>query len=358
MARDRIMRNLKRMAALAGLTVSLVFTAGYAGYGQSQQPSPQQGNSPNAGAPATPQLGDGDPLVVEMEHLILTMTDKEVNVVDIVNVKNNTDKEIPLDSTGKQDKDPTAFSISLPKEATDFKMMEQANRPIPAKAAATLAYSYKLPETGGHFILTTKRPYVIQNLNVLIPQGQSELQVQNQHMQDNGPMEFEGQNFHVYSTDSIKAGQSIDMTLLPVAGGKGQGNQATPSGQGNSGVGQVTRTAPDFHNPGHVRMWNQSALKQFNPHILLLVFSAILIAGIGFYSYRKWRNAKTNALLDENESMFQQLFLKQKVILNKLVELEEAYERSELPDEEYNLKREAYKTRLVEIKLKLLELVK
>ncbi|GAX91377.1 hypothetical protein [Effusibacillus lacus] len=306
-------------------------------------------NTPGHAA-ANTAAGKEAPLEIEMEHLILSVSGTEVSVLDILNVRNPSDKAVKVGQPARSG-NPAAdeFRYDLPKGAKDLKAMEESVKEIPAKGETTVAYAYKIPESGGHFVLSFNRPYPVKNLNVMVPEGQSKLVVQNQQMQDNGPMSFQGRNYHVYSAASIQPGLQLDMILLPTA--------ENTSRQGEK-AGQVTRTAPAFHNPGHIRMWYQSPLREFNPHILLIVFGSILAFAVGYYGYRKWKFASNNGWLEAEEEIFQQLYLKQKVLLNKLVELEDSYDRAELSDEDYQLRKKAYKSQLVEVKRKLLEFVK
>jgi len=119
--------------------------------------------------------------------------------------------------------------------------------------------------------------------------------------------------------------------------------------------GAVTRMAPDFHNPGHIRMWNQSILQPFNPHIVMIVFGAIIIAGIAYYTYFKWIHAKEDAKIrmDKEETAFKQLIMKQNAIMEKVIELESAFEKGQIAEDEYSEKMKAYKHHLVKVKMSL-----
>ncbi len=117
----------------------------------------------------------------------------------------------------------------------------------------------------------------------------------------------------------------------------------------------VTRTAPSFHNPGHLRMWYSSPLRSFDPHLFTAILLLILIAGIGWYFYfqMKHRASEEKVATNNDENVFQELVVKQKVILNKLLELEEMYKKGNLTDEEFEKKAVLYREHLVKVKMEL-----
>lgn len=119
--------------------------------------------------------------------------------------------------------------------------------------------------------------------------------------------------------------------------------------------GAVTRTSPAFHNPGHIRMWNQSFLQPFNPHILMIVLGAIIVAGIGYYTFFKFKPSMNELGNngDMEEAMFRQLISKQDAIMAKIVELQAAFEKGQISKEEYTKKMTEYKHYLVKLKLSM-----
>lgn len=117
----------------------------------------------------------------------------------------------------------------------------------------------------------------------------------------------------------------------------------------------VTRTSPSFHNPGHIRLWNESSLRSFNPHILMVVLAAIIIAALGYFLYFKRKNQIDDSIFssEKEENEFQYLVTKKKVILNKIVQLEEDFKAGNISEVELNDQKEAYRKHLIEVKLKL-----
>jgi hypothetical protein len=121
----------------------------------------------------------------------------------------------------------------------------------------------------------------------------------------------------------------------------------------------VTKSAPAFHNPGHIRMWEESALHNFNPHIFLIVLIAIILAGIFAFIYfrRKAKLEEARIGADKEEQAFKLLMSKQKAILEKIIELEETYGDGKLSEEDFNKKLAAYKEHLVQVKMSLRQFV-
>lgn len=117
----------------------------------------------------------------------------------------------------------------------------------------------------------------------------------------------------------------------------------------------ITRTAPSFHNPGHIRMWSESPFKEFDPHILMIILGIILIAWIYYYYTFVVKKARLQEkmLIDSDEGRFQQLLTKRTTLLNKIVELEDMFAAGKVDKEEYDLKIASYKQHLIQVKLDL-----
>lgn len=119
-------------------------------------------------------------------------------------------------------------------------------------------------------------------------------------------------------------------------------------------LSDVTRTAPSFHNPGHIRLWNDTPLRNFEPHLLMAILILLLVAGIGYFIYFK-RKAKLNkgTLNGQDDDEFLELTSKKNLLLKKIVQLEEAYEAGELSLDDFNEKNTAYKNYLYKVKQEL-----
>lgn len=117
----------------------------------------------------------------------------------------------------------------------------------------------------------------------------------------------------------------------------------------------VTRSTPSFHNPGHLRMWYTSPLRSFDPHLVTAILALIVIAGVGWFIYFQMKHRISEEKLEVNpdEKVFQELVVKQKVILNKLLELEEMHKTGTITDEEFEKKASLYREHLVKVKIEL-----
>ncbi|MFN7253321.1 MAG: hypothetical protein ACK4M9_21475 [Anaerobacillus sp.] len=117
----------------------------------------------------------------------------------------------------------------------------------------------------------------------------------------------------------------------------------------------VTRSTPSFHNPGHLRMWYSSPLRSFDPHLVTAILVLIVLAGIGWFVYFQLKHRASEEKVEANsdEKVFQELVVKQKVIMNKLLELEELHKAGEIADEQFEKKGSLYREHLVKVKIEL-----
>lgn len=117
----------------------------------------------------------------------------------------------------------------------------------------------------------------------------------------------------------------------------------------------VTRSSPSFHNSGHLRLWYETPLRNFDPHLLTAILVIIIVAAIGWFIYFQLKHRELEEKIEAgtDEKNFHDLVVKQKVILNRLLELEEMHKQGELADEEYKTKADAYRQHLVKVKVEL-----
>lgn len=310
-----------------------------------------------------------DKLSVEMQYIVVSPTqDGSTQIMDMVSYKNLTNEEYKGD--GKSE---GVISVTLPEGAQNLKMLEESikyketdngfvtTEAIPADESITLPFTYTVPQ-GQDIGITFNLPVAMYQ--VLVPEGMGSIEFKGADAQSQGFLSIDEKNYYTYTIQNIQANQTItlayDKTVQPSSDGtqpEGTQSESTDSAK-NSAVGNVTKAAPDFHNPGHLRMWEQSALKDFDPHILMIVLAVILIAGVGYFSYFKWKHraSATNAD-DKDEQAFKLLMAKQKTILDKILELEETLEKGQISESDYHAKLEAYKQHLVQVKLSLNQFV-
>lgn len=305
---------------------------------------------------------------IDMEYIVISPSqDGSTQVMDMVNYKNLTDEEYKGDGQSEG-----VISVPLPEGASNLKMLEDTikyketetgfvtTEPIPASGSVTLPYTYQMKQ-GQDIAIKFNLP--IAMYQVLVPEGSGSIEFKDAKVASQESLSIDEKNYTTYTIQNIQANQTVTLTYnkdkQPSASDSTQSQTEGTDTASDTGVGNVTKSAPDFHNPGHLRMWNQSALNKFNPHYLMIVLGAILLAGIGYFSYFSWKNKvkNQNRKSDKEEQAFKHLMAKQKAILDKILELEEALDNGQISENDYHAKLEAYKQHLVQVKLSLNQFV-
>ncbi|WP_053367095.1 hypothetical protein [Bacillus sp. FJAT-27245] len=302
---------------------------------------------------------DAEPkITVDMHYIVVSPAeDGSANMMNMVNYTNLDSSEYKGD--GKSE---AVLTVTLPEGSMGLNFldgkiaMKQTGKgfittdPIPGSQTIVLPYSYRMP-AGKEINLSFDYP--VQLMQVLVPEGMGSIEFKGVEATNQGVFNFEDQKYVGYSVEAIPAHEPLTMVynkdIQPKAGEAKQAGAASENGS------VVTKHAPAFHNPGHLRMWYQSPLKSFNPHVLMIVLGAIVIAGISYFSYFSIKNrAKAEKLEnDTDEKAFKLLMAKQNTIMDKILELEETFGNGLLTEEEYNAKIDAYKQHLVKVKLGL-----
>ncbi|ALC89976.1 hypothetical protein AM500_09455 [Bacillus sp. FJAT-18017] len=308
-------------------------------------------------APVTGASAAESKITIDMLYLVVSPAeDGSTNMMYMVNYTNTDSAEYKGD--GKSE---AVLNVTLPEGATNLAFMDAkitskqtdtgfiTTDPIPGNQTVVLPYSYRMP-AGKDINLAFDYP--AQLIQVLVPEGMGSIEFKGIKATNQGFFDFEDQKYVGYSVEGIQANQKLTMNY-------NKDVQPSPSetaqAGGNSTDSVVSKQSPAFHNPGHLRMWFQSPLKSFDPHILMIILAAILIAGISYYSYFRVKNRAEVEKLenDSDEKAFKLLMAKQKTIMDKIIELEENLGNGELSEDEYNAKLEAYKQHLVKVKLGL-----
>jgi len=305
---------------------------------------------------------------VDMHYIVVDPAeDGNLNLQHMANYTNSGDEEY----RGEGEQEEGVLSISLPAGALDLQVQDESlgmqltntgfrtSSPIPAQGSQILSYSYQLP-SGVPVVFSLDYP--LEVLQVLVPEGKGSLQFSEPVTADPQQIQIDSQTYWMYNVLNISSGMKINFTyekdIQPVAESSGTTTDSnTPAEEASeqNNAGAVTRSAPEFHNPGHLRLWNQSPLKKFDPHILMIVLGSILVAGVGYYSYFRWKNRLLEQQLGSNkeEAEFKQLVARQNAIMDKIIQLEEYNADGQLKEEEYLAKRSAYKQHLVQVKQNL-----
>lgn len=304
------------------------------------------------------------PITVDMHYLVVSPADDgSTNMMNMVNFTNITAEEYKGDGSGE-----AVLNVTIPTGATGFTFLDNkiaqkqvdtgfiTTDPIPANQTVVLPYSYRLAK-GEEINLSFDYP--VQAIQILVPEGMGSIEFKNISATNQGLFKMDDQNYQGYSVEGIQAKQSFTMIYDKDKQPASSDSQATTAqGTGESST-NVTKTAPAFHNPGHLRMWSQSPLRSWDPHVFLIVMAAILIAAMSYFAYfrMKARAEEKRLGADKEENAFKNLMAKQKAILDKIIELEESYDGGTLSEEDYKAKMNAYKQHLVQVKMNLRQFV-
>lgn len=298
-------------------------------------------------------------ITVDMHYIVVSPAeDGSTNMMNMVNYTNTAAEEYKGD-----EKSEAVLTVTLPKEAEALNFLDNkiafkqvdngfiTTTPVPGNQTTVLPYSYRIPK-GKEINLTVDYP--VQIMQILVPEGMGSIEVKGVESTSQGLFKFDDQNYNGYSIEGLKEGQSFTLVYnKDVQPAADQSKQTESTKNVNNSA--VTHTAPAFHNPGHLRMWSQSPLHSFNPHIFLIIIGAIIIAGISYFVYfkRKARLEEERLGADKEEKAFKQLMAKQAAIMDKIIELEETFGDGKLSESEYQAKLAAYKQHLVQVKLNL-----
>ncbi|PLS01718.1 hypothetical protein [Neobacillus cucumis] len=297
---------------------------------------------------------------IEMHYLVVSPAeDGSTNMMNMVNYTNNSSAEYKGD--GKSE---AVLKVTLPDEAKDLNFLDSkiafkqvgkgfiTTTPIPANQTTVLAYSYRMPK-GKEIKLAMDYP--VGAMQILVPEGMGSVEVTGAEATNQGLFKFDDQNYFGYSIEGLKENQTFTLAYNKDVQPPADETKQSATTAGKESTSGVTHTAPAFHNPGHLRMWAQSPLHSFNPHIFLIIVGAIIIAGISYFIYfkRKARLEEERLGADKEEKAFKQLIAKQKAIMDKIIELEETFDHGKLTEDEYHAKIAAYKQHLVQVKLNL-----
>jgi hypothetical protein len=301
---------------------------------------------------------------VDMHYLVVSPAeDGSTNMMNMVNFTNTTAEEYKGDGTGE-----AVLNATIPTGATGFTFLDNkiaqkqvetgfiTTDPIPANQTVVLPYSYRIAE-GEEINLSFDYP--VQAIQILVPEGMGSIEFKNITAINQGLFKMDDQNYQGYSVEGIQAKQSFTMIYDKDKQPASSGSQAsTAQGEGETST-NVTKTAPAFHNPGHLRMWSQSPLHSWDPHVFLIVMAAIIIAALSYFAYfrMKARAEEKRLGADKEENVFKNLMAKQKAIMDKILELEENYDDGNLSEEDYKAKMTAYKQHLVQVKMNLRQFV-
>jgi hypothetical protein len=299
---------------------------------------------------------------VDMHYLVVSPAeDGSTNLMNMVNYTNTTAEEFKGDGTGE-----AVLNVTIPTGAIGFTFLDNkmaqkqvdtgfiTTDPIPANQTVVLPYSYRVAK-GEEINLSFDYP--VQMMQILVPEGMGSIEFKNVTATNQGLFKMDDQNYQGYSVEGIQAQQSFTMVYDKEK--QPSPSETKVSTEKSATDGNVTKTAPAFHNPGHLRMWSQSPLRSWDPHVFLIVMGAIIIAAMSYFTYFRMKARAEEKRLgsDKEESAFKNLMAKQKAIMDKILELEENFGDGNMTEEDYQAKLAAYKQHLVQVKINLRQFV-
>lgn len=300
---------------------------------------------------------------IDYNYLVISPADDGSTNVTVMDNYTNTSTDVYQgDGNGEG-----VLKISLPQGATNLNLMNNqiASKqvdsgfitmdPIQANQSVALQYSYKIPK-GQEINFSFNYP--VKAMQILVPEGMGSVELKGVQATNLGLFDFDSKKYWEYSVEQIEATKPFTMIYnkdkQPPADAANNSTATSTDSKTN-----VTKSSPAFHNPGHIRLWEQSPLHSFNPHIFLIVLLAMIIAGLTYYAYyrRKAKLEEVRLGADKEEKAFKLLMAKQKAIMDKIIELEETFGDGKLSEDDFHKKLEAYKQHLVQVKLNLREFV-
>ncbi|KKK33226.1 hypothetical protein WQ57_25230 [Mesobacillus campisalis] len=309
-----------------------------------------------------------EPIRVDMHYLVVDpMEDGNILVKHMVTYS-NIGSEV-YKGAGEEG----VLTIPLPPGAINLQVQEDGpgviksnnsfstSKPIQPNESQVLSYSYEIP-AGVPVVL--QPDYSLEAMQILIAEGDGSLKFAHAGIGAPQTMQIDGTSYWLYNVANNEAGKEIKFSyskddVQPAAASTEAPQNAHPSKESGQTGSTVTKTSPEFHNPGHIRMWDQSPLKRFDPHILMIVFGVIAIAGMGYYSYFRWKRQLEGKKLGEDryESEFRQLLARQNAIMDRIAELGENHSHGKIGAGEYQAKLAAYKDHLITVKQNLRQFV-
>jgi uncharacterized membrane protein len=175
----------------------------------------------------------------------------------------------------------------------------------------------------------------------------SGLTLESSQLNDSGTMSINQRLYNYYSLMNLQANDSIEIKIKVT---EAQENVTA------SNDNRVNQGYDGFHNPGHIRFWENSPLSNFNPHLVTFVFIVLIVFSIVYYFYRWHIDEKKNVQQSSQEDdVFIRLYKEESLLKKKLAEIQLALDDGEISEDEFIKRRDIYKKKLINVKLKIKE---
>lgn len=228
-------------------------------------------------------------------------------------------------------------------EITEDQVIFQQEIP---EGETTLSYHYLLPPQGDGLDFFWEREFSFDTPSFFVMSGAGELQVASEYLEDQGIVAMGERALHIYG-GSFQQGESLGLKIFP---------DLNPAPATGPGIIDRT-TAPKFHHPGHIRLWEQSPFGGIDAHLFIALVIGLPIAGLGVYFWKRRQEKTGTSLLEQEEEVFQRYLIRERFLLKKLQELEEEKAAGKLDEEDYQTHLDLYKKRLLEVRIKLKDFI-
>lgn len=286
----------------------------------------------------------------EVHHMVIREDNGVLRVFESIRF-NNTGTETYVGSKTVDGQQET-LKISLPLGYSDLQFMSGTTNdqvkpiqngvvlaaPIPPDSM-DITFTYTLPISEKSTAILKTFYYQTGEFYVLTPSlGSKSLGLAGQELYQGSNSNINGTQYkQIYTRNLIK---NKKLTFLAI----------------NSTQDRSVSSSVDFHSQGHIERWLNSPLVGTNPHYWLIFIVFLLIAMIAAIValYRRKRQA-----LNEGEvslgphSFYQRLQVKKRIILEKILALEDDYSSGNIDAQAYAEMKNKYKDMLKKVKLKM-----
>jgi uncharacterized membrane protein len=299
-------------------------------------------------------IANGERLSVQVENIVLDRQgDNIITVMDMIGLKNVSNDDIISNSSNPEIKfqvpnNAQQIAVNIHgAEEMDFEKIDEnvvIYQQLPPERSMEFSISYFLEIDSDNLDISIMREYPVNLFNVYVPVN-SGLSIQSSQLVESGVMNINQRSFNYYSFANLQANDLMEIQI-----------QVNEDKQITTSNNRVNQGYDGFHNPGHIRFWESSPLSNFNPHLVTFVFVVLIVFAIVYYFYR-WRideqkNAKQSS---QEDDVFIRLYKEESLLKKKLAEIQLALDDGEINEEEYIKRRDIYKKKLINVKLKIKE---
>jgi len=166
------------------------------------------------------------------------------------------------------------------------------------------------------------------------------------------PIPNSGGDYYLSEVSGLKANQQLNFTY----DSSGEGAQSEPEDSSPPGIDDISKKET-YHTPGHLSMWNESPMGNWNAHITLSVLAFLIVLGTAWFIYFKINDRKKRSKIEDanqgEEEQFTDLVARRKVTLQKITELQDQLDNGEIDEDTFQRKEDAYQKYLVKISIQL-----